>query len=42
MPNYPARDFQRAYFGEILRVRGSGEFRRNKRGRCRPGEGAHV
>jgi len=28
MPNYPERDFHRAYFGEILRVRGSNEFRK--------------
>jgi flavin reductase (DIM6/NTAB) family NADH-FMN oxidoreductase RutF len=28
MPNYPERDFHRAYFGEILRVRGSREFHR--------------
>lgn len=33
MPNYPNRDFHRAYFGEILRVRGSREFRRKLAGR---------
>jgi flavin reductase (DIM6/NTAB) family NADH-FMN oxidoreductase RutF len=28
MPNYPARDFHRVFFGEILRVRGGKEFRK--------------
>ena len=28
MPNYPQRDFHRIFFGEILRLRGSREFRR--------------
>ena len=28
MPNYPQRDFHRVFFGEILRIRGSAEFRR--------------
>jgi len=28
MENYPQRDFHRVYFGEILRIRGSDEFRK--------------
>ena len=28
MPNYPGRDFHRVFFGEILRIRGSAEFRK--------------
>lgn len=28
LPNYPQRDFHRVFFGEILRIRGSAEFRR--------------
>jgi flavin reductase (DIM6/NTAB) family NADH-FMN oxidoreductase RutF len=28
MPNYPERDFHRVFFGEILRIRGSKEFRK--------------
>lgn len=28
MPNYPERDFHRVFYGEILRVRGSAEFRK--------------
>ncbi len=28
MPNYPERDFHRVFYGEILRVRGSEEFRK--------------
>jgi len=30
MENYPQRDFHRIYFGEMLRIRGSGEFRRKQ------------
>jgi flavin reductase (DIM6/NTAB) family NADH-FMN oxidoreductase RutF len=28
MPNYPNRDFHRVYFGEILKIRGSDEFKK--------------
>lgn len=28
MPNYPNRDFHRVFFGEMLRIRGSKEFRK--------------
>jgi len=29
MPNYPERDFHRVFFGEILRILGSDEFKRD-------------